>query len=157
MIEASRIVFLLVGALWVLIGVLTPPLSDRRIGPPMIFVSERADTALYGVRPSEVLESNGDLVLLRTTLFRVIAGFLVVGGLLIAALAWYGLQKPQTWALAVLTVVGLVAAPYWWISLAPYREAEITLSLGDIPPFMWVPSILMPIASALGWIHFLQP
>lgn len=122
----------------------------------MVFVSERTDTALYGAPPGQILESNAHLVLLRTTLFRVLAGLLVVGGLLIGALAWFGLAEPKAWVLATLTVVGLIGIPYWWMSLAPYRDAGIGLTLGDIPPLMWVPSILMPIASILVWLDYLR-
>ncbi|MDX1449828.1 MAG: hypothetical protein R3246_12285, partial [Acidimicrobiia bacterium] len=38
------------------------------------------------------------------------------------------------------------------VALAPYRSAGVRLTLGDIPPFMWVPAIAMPAASVLGWV-----
>jgi hypothetical protein len=46
--------------------------------------------------------------------------------------------------------------PFWWVSLAPYRDANVPLRVGDIPPFMWVPAIMMPVASLLAWIEHLR-
>lgn len=154
--SASRALFVGVGVFWLLIGVLAALLSDKGVGPPMIFISERTDTALYGGPPAEILASNPELAMFRYAVVRVIAGVLVAAGLLTAGIAWYGLREPRGWALAALTLVGLAVLPFWWISLAPFRDEGIRLTLGDIPPFMWAPAIAMPVASALGWIGYLR-
>ena len=152
---AARFLFAGVGVFWLLIGVLTAILTDRNVGPPMIFVSQRTDTALYGGPPGQVLDEVPELRILRhTTVKGVLAGFLVAAGILTAALAWVGLRDPSVWALATLTIVGVAVLPYWWIAFAPYRNAGIRLALSDIPPFMWVPAILMSVASILGWISY---
>jgi len=157
MMDAARWLFTGVGAFWFLIGVLAAVLTGRGIGPPMIFVSERTDTALFGGPPDEVLESIPELGTLRNIAVKgVVSGLLVATGLLTATVAWFGLREPEVWALALLTIVGVAVIPYWWIALAPYREAEIALSLADIPPFMWLPAIVMPVASLLGWIGFVR-
>ncbi len=156
MITAARILFTGVGIFWFLIGVLAALLTDRGIGPPMIFVSERTDTELYGGPPDQILDSIPELRVLRhTTVKGVLAGFLVAAGLLTAGVAWFGLRQPQAWVLGLLTVVGVAVLPYWWIAFTPYRQAGIGLTLGDIPPFMWVPAIIMPMASLLGWVGYL--
>lgn len=156
MMGASRVLFVGVGVFWLLIGVLAALLSDKGIGPPMIFISERTDTALYGGPPEEILESNGELASFRYVIVRVLAGLLVAAGLLTAGVARFGLTEPRAWVLAVLTLIGLGVLPYWWISLAPFRDTGISVGLGDIPPFMWVPAIVMPLASVLGWIGYLR-
>jgi hypothetical protein len=157
MMTGARILFTGVGVFWLLIGVLTAVLTDRGIGPPMVFLSERTDTALFGGPPDEILDSIPELRKFRHTAVRgALAGFLVAAGLLTAGVAWYGLEEPQTWVLALLTFVGLAVIPYWWIALAPYRNAGIRVSLADVPPFMWVPAMVMPIASVLGWISHLR-
>jgi hypothetical protein len=56
----------------------------------------------------------------------------------------------------LLTVVGFAVLPYWWIVFRPYRDAGIKLGLLDLPPFMWVPGVLMPVASILGWIAYVR-
>ena len=157
MISAAKIIFTVVGVFWFLIGVLAAVLTDRDIGMPMVFISERTDTALYGGHPREVLEKIPELRILRhTTVKGALSGTLVASGLLTAGLAWFGLEEPEAWVLSILTIVGLAVIPYWWISLAPYRDAGITLTLADIPPFMWVPAFMMPIASLLGWVGYLR-
>lgn len=153
----ARLMFTGAGLLWLLIGALAAILTDRGIGPPIIFVSERTDTALYGGPPDRVLDDIPQLRTLRhTTVKGSLAGCLVATGLLTAATAWFGLREPQFWVLATLTIVGLAVIPYWWVALTPYREAGISLKLGDIPPFMWLPAIVMPTASILGWISQLN-
>ncbi len=153
---AAQVLFTLVGAFWFMIGVLGALLIDRGIGQPMIFISERSDTALYGGHPGEILERIPELRILRhTTVKGALSGTLVASGLLTAGLAWFGLQHPEVWVLGLLTLVGLAVIPFWWLSLGPYRSAGINLTLGDIPPFMWAPAIVMPIASLLGWVDYL--
>lgn len=153
MLEIARFLFAGAGVFWFVIGVLAAILTDRGIGPPMVFISERTDTALYGAPPDQVLDDIPQLRLLRhTTVKGTLSGFLVGAGLLTASVAWFGLDQPQNWALVTLTIVGFAVLPYWWVALAPYRDAGIDLTLGDVPPFMWVPAILMPVASLLAWI-----
>ncbi len=156
MTDIARILFAATGFFWLLIGILTGLLQDRGVGPTFVFVSERTDTILYQGPPQEILDSNDGLTTFRYTAIRVIAGLLVAAGAMTAGLAWYGLRDPQTWVLAILTVVGMAVLPYWWISLAPYRDAGIPLRLTDIPPLMWAPAITMPLASVLGWIDHLR-
>jgi hypothetical protein len=156
MTAASRVLFLVVGGFWLLIGVLGAALSDKGIGPPMIFVSERTDTALYGGPPDKVLDSNRALRDFRYVAIRVLSGLLVATGLLTLGITWFGLRAPEPWALAALTVIGLGILPFWWAAFGPYRAAGVRLSLGDVPPFMWLPAVLAPLAGILGWIGILR-
>lgn len=154
--SASRILFLLSGGLWLVIGLLTPLLSDTAVGSRTVFGSPSTDTALYGSPPEELLVSNPHLATLRHMTLRAIAGLLVAAGLMTAAVAWFGLMEFEAWPLALLTVVGLAVLPYWWIAFSPYRKAGIRLGLLDLPPFMWVPGVLMPVASVIGWVAYLR-
>jgi len=154
MATASRYLFLASGILWLLVGVLTPLLMDRGIGKAALFVTSTTDTALYGDAPEAILESTPALVTFRGVTLRVIAGLLVAAGSLVIALSWFGLKPATAWALAALSFVGVVVIPYWWIVFRPYREAGVDVGLLDIPPFMWVPAFLMPLAAALGWIAY---
>lgn len=152
----ARNIFVAVGLFWLVIGVLSAVLTGKGVGPPMIFVSERTDTALYGGHPDDVLAANPELRTFRYVAIRILSGLLVVTGLLTAGLAWFGLRDASAWGLTALTVVGLAVLPFWWLSLAPYRDAEVAVRLGDTPPFMWVPAILMPVASVVAWIEYLR-
>lgn len=123
MIAASRLLFLISGAFWLIIGVLSALLLDRNIGQPMVFASPSADAQLFGARPEQVMKENTALFLLRYAAMRTIAGLLVGAGLLVVGLAWFGLKRPEIWALGILTVAGMAVIPYWWISFGQYRRA----------------------------------
>lgn len=156
MLRASQILFLISGGLWCVIGVLTPLLMDKGIGPPMVFLSERTDAVLFGRPPDEMLEEVPELRTLRKITVRSLAGLMLAAGVLTVAIAWFGLGGSRAWAVAALTVVALAILPYWWIALGPYRAAGIRVGLGDVPPFMWVPAILMPVGAVMGWISYLR-
>lgn len=154
--STSRILFLICGGLWLAIGLLTPVMSDSVVGRRTLFGSPATDTALYGSPPEELLVSNPQLATLRHVTLRAVAGLLVAAGLLTTAVAWFELGGSETWALALLTLVGVAVLPYWWIAFGPYRQAGIKLGPLDLPPFMWVPGVLMPVASILGWSAYLR-
>lgn len=152
MTTIARTLFLIVGGLWLSIGVATPLLLGKRIGPPMVYISTRTDMALFGEPPDRVLAGNPQLAVLRQMLIRSLAGLLVAAGVAVIGLAWFGMRTPDRWVVAVLALVGIAVLPFWWSVFAPYRAAGIRLTIGDLPPFMWVPAILMPVASILGWL-----
>ena len=148
----SVALFLAFGTLWVLIGALTVPLLGKGIGPAIIFVSNSTDEAYFGRSPSELLASDPALSKLRTLLLTVIAGFLLLAGVLFLSVAWFGLRQGQTWALTALSVAGILALGFWVLSLLPYARSGIRLTIGDLPPFMWIPALLILPAIILGWI-----
>lgn len=152
----SRTLFLIAGLVWLVIGLLTPVMSETAGGRRTLFTSPASDTVLFGGPPEELLAANTDLATLRHVTFRVIAGLLVAAGLLTMSVAWFALGETEIWALGLLTVVGVAVIPYWWITFGPYREVGVKLGLFDLPPFMWVPGLLMPVAAALGWIDQLR-
>lgn len=55
-------------------------------------------------------------------------------------------------AVAVMTIDGLAVLPLWYLVFRPYLRADISLSIGDMPPFIWVPTVLFVPAVVLGWI-----
>ena len=144
--------FLVVGAVHLLIGILTPFLFDPTAGGSM-FLSHRTDTALYGAEPRALLVGDPVLVQLRSTLVMALAGVLVGLGIVELALAWFGVRSGQAWALAALVVAGLGMVPYWMLVLRPYLALGVSVGLGDVPPFMSIPTIMvLPglISGALG-------
>lgn len=148
---ASVAMFLVIGILWLLIGALTVPLHDSRLGTGGIFISHRTDTAFFGVDASDLLAGDPNLRKLRTLLLTVIAGFLLLSGSLFVSLAWFGLKAGLAWALPALSIGGLLAIGLWALALLPYFRAG-PVTLGDLPPFMWIPTALIVPATVLGWI-----
>ena len=147
----SVIIFFAIGALWILIGILTVPLH-KRAAPDILFVSPSTDTAYFGALPSELAPAGSPLAKFRTLLLTILAGFLLLGGSLVLSIAWFGLKQGQPWALAALAIGVLFAVAFWWLALLPYFLAGIRVGLGDLPPFIWVPTVLILPAVVLGWI-----
>ena len=145
----SVALFLVIGLLWLLIGILTPFVLDR---PGGLFVNHRVDTAYFGGPPEVLLASDPALGKLQTVLLTVIAGFLISLGITFLAVTWFALRPGRAWGLVTLALAGIAALLLWAISLAPYHRAGIGFTLGDLPPFMWVPALLLVPATILGWI-----
>ncbi len=146
------ILFTIIGALWIFIGVLAVPLSNRVTDPRYIFVSNRTDKIYFGGEPAELLKKNKPLSLLLKLFIAVISGFLVVAGTLVIALAIFGLKEGNTWSLVALGVGCTSAIGFWALALSPYLKAGIKLTLADIPPLMWVPALLILPAIIFSWI-----
>lgn len=147
----SVILFTAIGALWVLIGVLAVPLHKRG-NPDYLFVSESVDTAFFGAPSSQLAPFDSPLAKFRTLLITVLSGALVAAGALFLFLAQFGLKQGYAWALLALAISGLVAVIFWGIALFPYFQAGIAVGLGDLPPFIWVPSALILPAVIFGWL-----
>lgn len=146
------ILFLLYGAFYILIGILTPFGSESSMGQQILIVSMQADESLFKGKPDKLLGQFPQLALLRRILVRIIAGLLTTAGFLIIMVTWFGLKQAQIWAITTLTIAGMGVLPYWWLSLKPYLDDHIPLTLGDLPPFMWVTAALYVPACILGWI-----
>ena len=147
----SVILFSAVGALWVLIGVLAVPLHKRG-NPDYLFVSQPVDEAFFGAPPSQLAPFDSPLAKFRSLLITVLSGALVAAGALFLFVALFGLKQGHTWALLALTIAGIAAVAFWWIALLPYFRAGIPVGIGDLPPFIWLPSALILPAAILGWL-----
>lgn len=146
----SRLLFLVIGALYLLIGVLAPFMIDAQPGRQVLFASHRTDAAIFGEAPIDILNRDATLARLRTMLYFVIAAMLVMSGALIIALAWFGLRDRQAWALAALAVSESALLPYWFLILRPYFQPTVAATLSDLPPFIWIPALLFIPATILG-------
>ena len=82
----------------------------------------------------------------------MLAGMLVFSGCIEIGIAWFGLRSGQTWALLTLAIAGIAQIPFWYFVFKPYLNASIHLGLSDIPPFIWIPGVLLLPAIILGWI-----
>ena len=148
---ASTVLFVLYGAVWLLIGVLTPFLHDSSTGRTMLFLSPRTDAALFGADPTSLL-TDPALSRLRSLLMIALGSMLAASGILVIAIAFFALREGHGWALAALALAGLVVLPFWLLVFRPYAAAGVAVGLGDVPPFMWVPTALLVPAVVLGWI-----
>ncbi|MES2154400.1 MAG: hypothetical protein V4510_04620 [bacterium] len=149
--ETSRWLFVAMGAVWLLIGALTPVMMGSSSYRNLLFLSPRTDRELYGQEPSDALQ-NTTLRGVRDTVVLALAGTLVAAGLLAVAMAWFGLGDGAAWAFWSLAAAGAVVLPYWIMVLRPYWGAGVWTGLGDLPPFMWVTTLLWLAATTTGLI-----
>jgi len=147
-------IFLAIGALWLLVGMLTMLLLNKTSGPHILFVSNPTDAAYFGASPDDLLATDPALFKLRTILLRVVAGFLVLSGLIFLSVAWFALRERQAWALISLSTGALVAIFFWALALLPYSRQGIRLTISDLPPFIWIPAVLLGPGIILGWLGF---
>ena len=145
----SVALFLLIGLLWLVIGILTPFLLNQEGG---LIVTERTDSAYFGGAPKDLLAADPGLGKLRTVLLMWLSGFLVAQGVAFLAITWFGLREGRVWALVTLAVAGIAAVVLWAVSLFPYYRAGVRFTLGDVPPFIWVPAFFVPPATILAWL-----
>lgn len=139
------------GAIRAVLAVLTAFLFDPRAGGA-IFLSAGADTALYGASPRDLIAADPALVDVRWTIVMALSGALAGLGVLEMAVAWFGLRTAQQWALIALSAAGFAVLPFWWLVAEPYIAAGVALGLGDIPPFMSIPALLLLPAVIIGSI-----
>lgn len=152
LLGVSVMLFLAASLFRLFIGVATPIALRTFAGDSTLFVSERSDTAAYGKSPSTWVAEDPALRPYRNALWTLLAGFLSAAAIVEAGVAWFGLREGHAWALWVLAVEGVVMILYWLLSLGHHFAARAPLTLADIPPFMWVPAMLLVPAVACGWL-----
>jgi hypothetical protein len=148
----SVVLFLLYGALNVVIGIGIPFLHNVGIARQLLIVSPRTDSIVFGQAPSQLLQNDLPLRKLRTILFQIMGGPYLAAGCLFLTITWFGLREGRAWAFTTLTGCSLAMLPFYYLALRPYFRPGVNLTLFDIPPFMWVPAVLLIPAVVLGWI-----
>jgi len=149
---ASVLCFLVSGVVHLMIGILTPIFVNSKFGHSAVFISQRTDSQLFGATPSELLERNEELALFRTLFLTNAGGSLVIIGLFMVSLAWFGLRQHQAWAFVTLVLAGLIVLPYWFLVFKPYWNAGITIRFADLPPVFWIPTLLLFPGVIFGWL-----
>jgi hypothetical protein len=148
----SVILFLLYGAMHVVVGILVPFfVRPDRLTTNTLLTSERADTALLGASPEALIAQDRPLGMLRHLMNLWIAGLMLGLGSLQLVIAWFGLRAGQGWALWSLTAADLSMVPFWWLILARYGQAGAVPGPGELPPMVTY-LVLIPIAALLGWV-----
>lgn len=124
--------------------------GSRHPGPPGLF-HPRPDAALFGSEP--IAEHDAIRVrVLGIMLWDWLSGTLVSAGILELAVVWFGLVRGQGWAYLTLIIANLALAPYYGLIVGRYVRVGARLRILEVPPLIWVPAILVPIAIILGLI-----
>lgn len=148
--RAAAWLFLGQGGVYALIGALTPFFMDRGIGGPSLFYSRRSDTRYFGDDPGTLMQDDPALGKYRTLLFLTIAGLLVALGLAVMAIAWFAVGRGESWGVWSLAVAGAMALVFWILVTSKYLAAGAPVGLRDVPPFMWVTTLLWAAGTAVG-------
>jgi hypothetical protein len=142
----ARALFLASGAVHLLIGLLTPVFG---FPPGIVGLSSRTDRQMWNRSSQELLE---DPVVrdLRAHHHIVVAGLLVGLGILELGLAWSGIRTMPGTALGSLVAAGAVMLPYWIAMLLQFTRRGVDVTLRDVQPFVWVPTLLWVAGSIAG-------
>ena len=148
----SVVLFLISGIVHILIGTLTPIMVNSEFGRRILIISNRTDTELFGTEPSELLQKNPELAKFRTLFFSNAGGSLIVIGIFILSMAWFGLRQHEFWAFLTLTITSIIVIPFWYLTFQPYLQAGISINFSDLPPIFWIPTLVLIPAIVLGWV-----
>jgi hypothetical protein len=154
-LQIGSILFLIGGLFDALIGAATP-IVTRMTRPNILMLSAQSDLLLFGKNPGDLLHESTSLALLYRLTFDLIGTLLLVFGLLVAALAWFGLRHGEWWALLTLVGVEVIFIAGWIVVLSPYIQRGIPIQLGALPPNLFVPAILLIPAGLLSAIGLAQ-
>jgi len=154
---AAVALFAIVGAIHLLVGILSGLYflflpAGRGLGPSYVFVNVEPDRVLFGEPPAELLRRDAALALFRRIALLALAAVLTALGVVELAVTWFALREGEAWALGALAVSGLAMLPFYAGVFRPYVRAGAQIGLGDLPPFIWVPSATLIPATILGWI-----
>lgn len=154
---AAVFLFTVVGGIHLVIGLLTGAffqlLPDGTvIGRRYLFLNEGPDRALFGESPGALLDGDPTLSRFRAIVLTALGGVLVGLGIVELAIVWFALRDGHAWALGALAISGLAMLPFFFGVFRPYLAAGIGLGLGDLPPFIWIPAVVLVPATILGWI-----
>jgi hypothetical protein len=116
-----------------------------------LFLASAAFQA-YGSSPADIMAREPAVRGYRDSMWFIVAGLLVAVGILQGTVTWFGLRNGAPWALPVLVLVGVALVAYWVLALWPYVRANAPLTLGDLPPFIWVPALLLVPATVCSWL-----
>ena len=150
LLRTASILFLVQGLVYFLIGALTPVMMNRDGGDRILFFSARSDSAYFGGDTRELQQNDPALAKHRDILFLGLAGLLVSLGAAVIVIAWFAVRQGETWGYWSLALVGLLAVGFWIGITWKYVAAGAPVGLGDIPPFMWVTTLLWLAGVATG-------
>ena len=140
------------GLLNLVIGILAPILGRGPLVADFLVLSPRTDTAMFGGDPNALVREFPPLLALQRVLLIWLGATLAAMGLLIIAVTWFGLRNGEPWALPVLAACWVLVLAGFALLFKRYIDADVTLSLGDLPPLFHYPAFLVTPAIVLSWI-----
>ena len=145
--------FLAYGAIYVLVGALTPfALMFMKEESKGLWVSHTADTIVYGATPQALVAREPAIGKLRDSILIGLAALMCAAGVLIMSVAWFALRRGEVWALGALAAAGCVVLPFYVLIFVPYVRAGAPIGIGHMQPFIMIPGILLIPGVILGWL-----
>ena len=122
------------GALNLVIGLLVPIVGrGETLVADILVLSPRTDAAMFGADPAQLVREFPPLLALQRVLIVWLGSALAAFGLLVIAVAYFGLRGGAPWALPVLAACWVLVLAGFALLFKRYIDAGVTLSLGDLP------------------------
>ena len=149
---AGVALFLGWGLINVVIGIVALIIGRGPLVADFLVLSPRTDAAMFGADPSALVREFPPLLALQRVLLIWLCATLAAFGLLVIAVSWFGLRRGEPWALPVLAACWVLVLAGFALLFKRYTDADVTLSLGDLPPLFHYPAFLVTPAIVLSWI-----
>src|SRR5262245_40456172 len=154
----SVILFLIISFLYLMIGALTP-IAYRRYGSELVSAfglgfSRTSDRAAFGQPPTELVRQHPELMAMRVVVFDMFSGLYLALFVLHTAVTWFGLRRGFMWSLWTLLIADVALPLYYFVALMYFSRRLAPLTFADVPPYFYVPLLILPFAAAFGWANW---
>ncbi|MBS3913393.1 MAG: hypothetical protein KG003_02750 [Bacteroidetes bacterium] len=152
----SAALFITIAVIYMLIGtlglIIIKTNATGRTGK-QFYLSKEVDTKVFGKTRSELIQQSPEFAKYITMLMYVFCSFMVGMGILQYGVARFALTEGQNWAywVSVLSNVFMLLI-YWLMVILPVLQEYKVGYFALWHPYALIPSILLPIATILGWI-----
>lgn len=152
LLRASVAIFLGWGVMMALGGGLGAGIVARVMRERFIFMSSPADAVFFGRPIQELYATDPALRDAAGIYMTMISAVLGAMGIAVATAAWCGLRRRSRAALVGLTITPAPIVAWFLIVRSSYVARDATITLRDVPPFVWLAALVAIVGGTLGWL-----
>ena len=152
----SVMLFLLITFLYLVLGVVTPLTANKYCARwtelfGLVF-SPRSDKAAFGKSAKEIVDQDPSVMVTKISIYQLHFGMYLAVAILHFCLVWFGLRHGHAWALWALAASDVAIVFFFLMAVRTFSTQLTQLHFGDLPPFIYVPGMILPFAVILGWL-----
>jgi len=116
-----------------------------------VLMSERTDAMLLGGSIAQLYAADPALEVATRFHLIMLSAVLSGMGISMASLAWAGLRQGSRAALVGLVLTPVPICVWFAVVASQYRANGISVTIVDVPPFVWVGALVAAVGGILGW------